>query len=232
MALAAWDPNAYQWIDFLERSGCGLWQVLPLGPTGYGDSPYQAFSAFAGNVYLISPTLLLADGLLADADLLDRPDFPPDHVEYGDVITWKLTILERAFASYQNSSLPELKSELAKFQASQAGWLEDFALFMAIKESQGGVSWDQWPKPLRNRDEKALNTFRRSNPDAIQRHIFRQFLFFRQWGSLHAYANQKGIRSSGIFLFSWLTTVPKFGLSPTCSIWISGQTHRGGRCAA
>ena len=204
-------PESYQWIDFLESSGCRLWQVLPLGPTGYGDSPYQAFSAFAGNVYLVSPTLLLADGLLTDADLLDRPDFPSDRVEYGDVISWKLTILERAFTNYQKSSSSELKSELAKFQASQAGWLEDYALFMAIKQSQNGVSWDQWPKPLRNRDEKALNTFRRSNPDAIQRHIFRQFLFFRQWGNLHAYANQKGVKIIG--------DIPIFVAYDSAEVW-------------
>src|SRR5512136_1895085 len=91
-------PRAHAWLDFLAETGCSLWQVLPLGPTGYGDSPYQCFSAFAGNPYLISPEELVKDGLLQPGDLWDKPDFPNQHVDYGRVISWKLTILDRAYA--------------------------------------------------------------------------------------------------------------------------------------
>lgn len=190
-------PEAYRWVNFLKQCGFRLWQVLPLSPTGYGDSPYQSFSAFAGNPYLISPALLLEDELLAPSDLRDRPEFPIDRVDYGPVIEWKLKVLERAFDRFQKSANPELRQELEEFKAREAGWLDDFAIFMAIKESQGMVSWDHWPKELRNRDAKALAAFRAENPQAIDRHIFRQFLFFRQWNKLHAYANDQGIQIIG-----------------------------------
>jgi 4-alpha-glucanotransferase len=186
-------PEAYHWVNFLKEAGVGLWQVLPLNPTGYGDSPYQSFSAFAGNPYLISPTLLLDDDLITGEDLADRPDFPGDQVAYGDVIGWKLTLLDRAYARFQQIDSKDLKQEFSHFQAREAHWLEDFALFMAIKESQGMVSWEQWPKPLRNRESQALTDFRREHPEAVQRHIFRQFLFFRQWENLHNYAAEQGI---------------------------------------
>jgi len=190
-------PEAYRWINFLKQCGCRLWQVLPLSPTGYGDSPYQSFSAFAGNPFLISPALLLEDDLLTAADLNDRPDFPSDRVDYGPVINWKLTLLDRAFARFQTGSFPELMKELRRFQAREVSWLDDFALFMAIKESQGMVAWDNWPMPLRMRDEQALLDFRQENPEAIERITFRQFLFFRQWEKLHKYANDQGIQIIG-----------------------------------
>jgi 4-alpha-glucanotransferase len=161
-------------VNFVKQSGCGLWQILPLGPTGYGDSPYQSFSAFAGNPYLVSPALLLEDDLLIGEDLADRPAFPDDTVDYGEVIQWKLTLLDRAFHRSKESPPAWLAEEMARFQSAEKFWLEDFALFMAIKESQRGVSWDSWPKPLRSRDPKALAAFRRENPEAVQRHIFRQ----------------------------------------------------------
>ncbi|HEX9018120.1 MAG TPA: 4-alpha-glucanotransferase [Anaerolineaceae bacterium] len=190
-------PEAYRWVNFLKRTGCGLWQVLPLSPTGYGDSPYQSFSAFAGNPYLISPTLLLDDDLLTAADLVDRPNLPAEQVDYGPVIQWKLKVLDRAFEHFKSEAPAELKQQLSQFQAGQASWLEDFALFMAIKESQGMISWEGWPMPLRTREAGALNKFRQENAEAIERTIFRQFLFYRQWENLHKYTNDQGIKIIG-----------------------------------
>jgi 4-alpha-glucanotransferase len=190
-------PEAYRWVNFLAESGCSLWQILPLGPTGYGDSPYQCFSAFAGNPYLVSPALLLEDGLLAASDLVDRPDFPPDRVDFGPVIQWKLTLLDRAYKRFKRSGSQKRKSALEDFETQNAGWLPDFALFMSIKESQGGQSWENWPAALRQREPSALRVFMESNQDAIQRHVFRQFLFFRQWQALREYAHQKGIQIIG-----------------------------------
>ncbi len=204
-------PEAYRWVNFLKQCHFGLWQVLPLGPTGYGDSPYQSFSAFAGNPYLVSPTLLLEDDLLTGEDLSDRPEFPAERVDYGDVIRWKLTLLERAFAHFQETGSAEIKAEMAEFQAREASWLEDYALFMAIKESQGMVSWENWPKLLRTRDPQALEAFRLENPQAIQRHIFRQFLFFRQWQALHEYTNQQGIQIIG--------DIPIFVAYDSADVW-------------
>lgn len=190
-------PEAYRWVHFLQETGCKFWQILPLGPTGFGDSPYQCFSAFAGNPYLVSPTLLLEEGLLTAQDLSDRPQFSPDSVDFGNVINWKLTILDRAFARFEESNNSKLAKEMEDFTADQTYWLNDFALFMAIKESLGGVAWSQWPAPLRHRAPKALQEFAETNAGSIQRHIFRQFLFFRQWSSLRGYANNAGIRIIG-----------------------------------
>jgi 4-alpha-glucanotransferase len=187
-------PQAYRWIDWLAETGCTLWQVLPLGPTGYGDSPYQCFSAFAGNPLLVSPELLRQDGLLTARDLDDRPEFPADRVDYGPVIQWKLQLLDRAFERYQADS-HAVQTQFETFQVQEYGWLADLALFMSIKEAQGGVAWENWPRPLRMRDPQALAEARQS--EAVQRHAFRQFLFFRQWTALREYAHAKGLRIIG-----------------------------------
>jgi len=190
-------PEAYRWVDFLAESGCSLWQVLPLGPTGYGDSPYQCFSALAGNPYLISPAMLLEEGLLTREDLSDRPEFPSERVEFGDVIPWKMTLLDRAFSHFNKSKSTRLKDEFVKFQEEQNSWLPDFALFMAIKASHDGVAWKDWPEPLRRRDPEALKEFAQNHSDAIRAQLFRQFIFFRQWQALKHYANEKGLSIIG-----------------------------------
>ena len=190
-------PRAYRWVDFLADAGFWMWQVLPLGPTGYGYSRYQCFSAFAGSPFLISPDFLLEEGLLTAGDLADKPDFPSDRVDFGPVIVWKLAILDRAFARFQMNAPPVLRSEFAAFQAGEASWLSDFALFMAIKEAQGGVSWDHWPQALRQRDPQTLQAARQTHERSVQRHAFRQFLFFRQWLALREYAHDRGIKIVG-----------------------------------
>jgi 4-alpha-glucanotransferase len=190
-------PEAYRWIEFLAGAECGLWQVLPLGPTGYGDSPYQCFSAFAGNPFLVSPALLMQDGLLKREDFASRPSFSDDEVDYGQVIPWKLALLDRAAGRFEKTADADLKKEFAAFQREQSDWLQDFALFMAIKESQGGVAWNQWPEPFRRRDKMAIDLFIQKNQPDIQRHILRQFFFFRQWQSLREYAHQQGIQIIG-----------------------------------
>jgi len=190
-------PEAYRWLDFLAECGCALWQILPLGPTGYGDSPYQSFSAFAGNPYLVSPALLMEEKLLTRADLADRPDFPQDSVDYGPVIEWKLTLLNRAFQRFVSAPHPLLEKEFKEFQQKHSYWLEDYALFMAIKQSQGDVAWKDWPAEFRKRDQATLDRFSREFADQITVHKFRQFLFFRQWNDLRAYAAEKKIEIIG-----------------------------------
>ena len=190
-------PEAYRWVNFLADSGCHLWEVLPLGPTGYGDSPYQCFSAFAGNPYLISPALLLEQGLINRGDLADRPDFPVDHVDYGEAIQWKLKILDRAYLRFNQTKHPALWVEFGLFKTAQSFWLQDFALFMAIKASYGGVSWENWPQPLRKRERKALESFMRNEAQEIERHMFRQFLFYHQWNELKKYVHTKDIKIIG-----------------------------------
>jgi len=190
-------PECYRWIDFLAESGCSLWQILPLGPTGYGDSPYQCFSAFAGNPYLVSPALLMGQNLLKREDFLDRPEFPSEHVDFGPAIAWKLTLLDRAYERFKKSRSEKLKLAYAAFCEEEKLWLQDFSLFMAIKEKLGGGSWGGWPKELRNRDTEALARFRLENPEEIEKHAFRQFLFFDQWKKIRDYAHIKEIQIIG-----------------------------------
>jgi 4-alpha-glucanotransferase len=190
-------PEIYRFIDFLAEAKCHLWQVLPLGPTGYGDSPYQCFSAYAGNPFLVSPALLLENDLLTRADLADRPDFPQDHVDFGPVITWKLTLLDRAYEHFTSVDNSRLTKAYNAFCKENNTWLDDFALFMAIKESQGGISWDNWPVELRTRDVKAISAFIKQNKTSVEKHKFRQFLFFDQWSKVISYAHSKDIRIIG-----------------------------------
>ena len=204
-------PEAFQWIDFLAETGCGIWQVLPLGPTGYGDSPYQCFSAFAGNPYLISPDLLLKEGLLYPDDLSDSPSFPDNQVDFGAVIPWKLSLLDRSYDRFLHSTSAELKANYEHFNASQKNWLDDFALFMALKETHGGAPWPSWENPLRDRQLPAIEETRQKLALLIERQKYRQFLFFQQWGSLKKYAKQKGIQIIG--------DIPIFVAHDSADVW-------------
>ncbi len=195
-------PQAYRFVDWLASTGCKLWQILPLGPTGYGDSPYQCFSAFAGNPYLISLDALVEDGLLTPNDLKDAPDFPASRVDFGWIIPWKLDLLRRAFSRFtqhatRNTQHESLHTEFASFCRENAFWLDDYALFMSLKEANGGGAWNEWDKAIRKRVKSALDKARRGQAENIERHSFLQFLFFRQWGRLRKYANGLGVRIIG-----------------------------------
>ncbi len=203
-------PQAYYWVDFLKVSGCSVWQVLPLGPTGFGDSPYQSFSAFAGNPYLVSSAILLDEGLLSPEDLGDRPHFPETEIDFGAAIQWKLTLLDRAYENYKKNPT-ELKDEFSQFRKQNSSWLSDYALFMAIKETENGHSWIEWPDTMRKRDRQTLKTFTKANADLIERHAFRQFLFFRQWLNLKKYANENGITIVG--------DIPIFVSMDSADVW-------------
>jgi 4-alpha-glucanotransferase len=204
-------PQAQSWLEFLSNSGCGLWQILPLGPTGYGDSPYQCFSAFAGNPYMISPEALVQDGLLSASDLDDLPEFSEDQVDFGQVISWKLSILDRAFSHFERSTSPTIRRDHAIFHDKHKDWLEDFALFMALKEAHGGASWTMWEPSLRERQPEALASARHKSGEAIRRQAFRQFIFFRQWDALHAHASQLGIKIIG--------DIPIFVAHDSSDVW-------------
>lgn len=203
--------QAMCWIDFLAEVGCGLWQVLPLGPTGYGDSPYQCFSAFAGNPYLISPEALLADDLLQPDDLTELLDNTPERIDYGEIIPWKLSLLDRAYDRFLQLDSAPLHTQLDKFRGSHSSWLDDFALFMALKEAHNGEPWSTWEKPLRSRNPQALAEACQKYTEAIQRHIFRQFIFYRQWSILHTYTANKGIDIIG--------DIPIFVAHDSADVW-------------
>lgn len=207
--------EARRWVDLLSESGTSLWQILPVGPTGYGDSPYQCFSAFAGNVNLVSPDLLAVDGLI---HLPSRPGFPDDHVEYGEVIPWKREILAAAFTGFESGrGDPGLRDEFERFCDTQ-NWLDDYALFMAIKAAHGGGSWQEWPDEFRLRETGAIGSFQRRHDAAISRIRFSQFLFFRQWDSLHRHATDKHVRIIG--------DVPIFVAGDSADVWASPERFR------
>ena len=189
-------PQAYRFVDWLASTNSKLWQILPLGPTGYGDSPYQCFSAFAGNPYLISPEVLMEDGLLTHEDLSDAPSFPASRADFGLLIPWKLTLLLKAFSRFP-AATKDFHDGFDYFCAQNASWLNDFALFMALKDSHGGKAWNTWEEPLRMREQSALDKARKELSDDIHRHSFYQYLFFRQWENLRKYANEKGLKIIG-----------------------------------
>jgi 4-alpha-glucanotransferase len=204
-------PQAFRWVDFLAGSGCTLWQMLPLGPTGFGDSPYQCFSAFAGNPYLISPQALVEDGLLWTDDLTDLPDFSPDVVDYGPVIDWKIRVLKRAFGHFQGRLGDDMRSDFIEFRRQNQEWLEDFALFMALKDAHDGAPWIAWEDTIRKRDPQALELIRIQLADDIDRHAFWQFIFFRQWQALREHANSKQITLIG--------DIPIFIAHDSADVW-------------
>ena len=190
-------PTAHRWLDWLAGSGCTYWQVLPLGPTGYGDSPYFCFSAFAGNPYLVSPELLVSDGLLDRTALAGRPEFPSDRVDFGRVIPWKLELLDRAHRRFQADPPGDCAARYRAFRRAHAGWLEDYALFIALKEAHGGGPWDDWPSPIRHRRPAALQRARTALAREAEDQAFRQFLFFDQWERLRARARRLGLQIMG-----------------------------------
>ncbi|MEW6403122.1 MAG: 4-alpha-glucanotransferase [Chloroflexota bacterium] len=203
-------PQAFRFVDWLASTGCKLWQVLPLGPTGYGDSPYQCFSAFAGNPYLISPDALLADGLLTPEDLSDKPAFSASRVNFGLLIAWKLNLLQKAFDRFRSARGP-LQKEVDYFRAEQAAWLDDYSLFMSLKEANGGGAWNGWPEALRLRKKTAMTKARKEMAESVMRHSFYQFLFFKQWNELRAHVHERGIQIIG--------DIPIFVAYDSADVW-------------
>ncbi|MCB9144053.1 MAG: 4-alpha-glucanotransferase [Anaerolineales bacterium] len=189
-------PEAHRFVDWLASTGSTIWQILPLGPTGYGDSPYQCFSAFAGNPYLISPENLVGDGLLTREDLNEMKDLPASKVDFGLFIPKKLDLLLKAFQRFKTNPEP-LREEFLNFCNENAHWLDDFALFMALKEANGGGAWNNWSADIRSRKKPALANARKELAEDIERYSFYQFLFYRQWNALRKYANEKGIQIMG-----------------------------------
>ena len=188
--------DAYKFLDFLKDAGQTLWQVFPLGPTGYGDSPYQCFSAFAGNPLLISPDKLKEEGFLSDEEIVIPPHSDPKRVDYGPVIEYKKAILIKAYNNFKNNS-NGLGDEFEKFCSTHKEWLDDFALFMASKDYHQGAVWSSWDKGLVLREPEALNEWRNKLSNEIKYHQFVQFIFFRQWKALRNYANENGIKIIG-----------------------------------
>jgi 4-alpha-glucanotransferase len=209
---------AYRFADFLIAGGQGLWQVLPLGPTGYGDSPYACYSAFAGNPLLISPEKLFAEGWLTQDELDTVPGLPVDTVDFGRAHEVKDQLLAKAFARYQRTTDTEFRSAFETFSEQNSSWLNDYALFRALKSAHGGAPWHEWQQSLVRREPTALNRVRAELHEQIEAHKFYQFLFFKQWFELKAFCNERGV--------SLIGDVPIFVAQDSADVWTNPEQFK------
>ncbi|WP_445174935.1 4-alpha-glucanotransferase [Microcoleus sp.] len=189
--------EAYRFIDFLVESDQQYWQVLPLGPTGYGNSPYSCYSAMAGNPLLINPELLRDKQLLADEDFANLPEFPLDYVDFERAIALKVPLLKKACENFKDKASAVQQKEFSAFCESKENWLEDYALFMALKDNFGGVSWNNWEPEIARREPESLEKWRQQLNTEIYYYKYVQFEFFRQWTELKRYANLRDIKIIG-----------------------------------
>lgn len=189
--------EARAFVDFLQSAGQKIWQVLPMNPTGYGDSPYQSFSAFAGNPLLISMEELRGQGYLAEPELANPPLFPDDTVDFERVIPYRFGLLRKAAQRFFSAPSGDDRELYDHFCRSNASWLDDFALFMAAKEKHNLVSWTEWDPALARRDPQSMQSWRERLRDEIDAQRYWQFEFNRQWCALQAYCHARGVRIMG-----------------------------------
>ena len=190
--IGCFSKEAYKFVDKMKKAGQSYWQILPLGPTGYGDSPYQSFSTFAGNPYFIDLKTLIKEGLLTkkECKACDFGD-KADEIDYEKIYRSRFKVLKKAYDRFEKNE------EYNSFVNENSYWLEDYALYMAIKDRNGGVSWKEWEAPLRDRDEAALSKAGEELAEEIDFYRFQQYEFDKQWKKLHAYANGQGVKIIG-----------------------------------
>ncbi|MDQ3512942.1 MAG: 4-alpha-glucanotransferase [Chloroflexota bacterium] len=204
-------PAAFRFVDWLSRGSQRRWQVMPLGPTGFGDSPYASPSAFAGNPLLISLGWLAGDGLLDESDLREAPEFPEYEVEFERVQRYKYPLLRRAFDRFRSGAAADQRPAFDAFRLAESAWLDDYALFVAVKQAHGGVAWTDWEEPIRRHDPKALAEWRERLADEVRYQQFEQFQFRRQWTELKRYANEHDVRIIG--------DIPIFAAHDSADVW-------------
>ena len=190
--------EAYKFVDFLKKSNQKLWQIFPLGPTGYGDSPYQCFSSFAGNPYLIDFDLLIEQNLLTEEDLKDvNFGGNEEYIDYGAIYNQKYPLLRKAYENFKANGNKELKEKLETFKTENSSWLDDYSLYISLKNHFNGLPWNEWEDDIRTRKEAAINKYKAELANEIEYHNFIQFLFFTQWNNVKKYANDNGIKIIG-----------------------------------
>ncbi|MFO7918373.1 MAG: 4-alpha-glucanotransferase [Anaerolineae bacterium] len=204
-----------QFIDFLWDAKQSLWQILPLGPTGYGDSPYQSFSAFAGNPLLIDLEQLVQEGLLDAGDVIPSFSFRSDEVLYGEVIEFKDRVLRRSYQTFLQTDPTSLESAWEVFQKENDYWLEDFCLFMALKRHFDGDVWTDWDRDIALRERRALTYWRERLDNEVNYQEYLQFLFDKQWQQVKEYAHERDIEIIG--------DVPIFVGHDSADVW----SHQG-----
>ena len=204
---------AYEFIDFLKAAGQKYWQLLPMGPTSYGDSPYASFSTFAGNPYFIDLDMLVEEGLLKKTDLKGiRWSVKKDRVDYGLIFQSRFKVLRKAWQNGRET----LAEEIVAFRRENAGWLEDYALFMAVKGKFNLAGWTQWPdEDIRLHKPEAVEKYGRELKEEVDFYVFMQFLFFRQWEALRAYAKEAGVQFIG--------DIPIYVAMDSADVWSAPQ---------
>lgn len=192
--IGCFSESAYQFIDQLKAAGQHYWQILPLGPTSFGDSPYQSFSTYAGNPYFISLEALVSEGVLTKEEC-DAADFgsDPERVDYGKLYAARFPLLRKAYERSDISKNPEFLS----FMEENGGWVRDYAIFMAVKDFFGGASWDKWPEDIRKRWGYSMDYYQRELYYEIEFYEYIQYTFSKQWKKLKSYANENGIQIIG-----------------------------------
>ncbi|WP_282928709.1 4-alpha-glucanotransferase [Anaerococcus sp. Marseille-Q7828] len=210
--IGTFGKEAYNVVDFISDASIRYWQILPLGQTSYGDSPYQSFSSFAGNPYFVDLDMLIEDGLL-EKEYLESLNFGDNdrYVDYAIQYNLRYRILEKA---YENSK-GKLDKEIKKFRKEEAFWIEDYALFMAIKRDSLDISWIEWDEKLRDRDKIALKEFKEKHQEDIDFYIFIQYEFFKQWNELKQYANRRNIQIIG--------DLPIYVAYDSCDAWVNSD---------
>jgi 4-alpha-glucanotransferase len=213
--LGDFGPEAYRFVDFLHSAGQKLWQVLPLNPTGYADSPFQCFSASAGNPLLISVDRLADQGILSSSDLRNAPNFPLGTVDYGAVGRFKMPLLQKAAANFFASASLENRRGFEEFAQANSAWLDDFALFMAVKEAHNLAAWSEWPADIGARQSEAMRRWAEKQTSSINAHKFFQYEFYKQWQELRAYGRERNIRIIG--------DVPIYVAHDSADVWSNRQ---------
>jgi 4-alpha-glucanotransferase len=199
---------AHAWVDWLADAEQTLWQILPLVPVDEGGSPYNGFSALAGNPLVVSLDPLVEDGLLSGRPT-DR--FPTEHVDFPAVIRWKEEALRAASTAFREGAAPHLRDDFASFRRSHADWLEDYALFRSVRQEMGGAPWIEWERPIRLREAAAVELWRKRLREPIEDEVFSQFVFDRQWAALRRHAHSRGIRVVG--------DIPIFVAYDSADVW-------------
>lgn len=192
--IGSFSKEAYAFVDMLHETGQSLWQILPIGPTGYGDSPYQSFSTYAGNPYFIDLETLIQEGLLTEEEC-DGYDWGSDNetIEYDKIYASRFEVLKKAYRRYSVDN----DIEFRKFYEKNLFWIRDYALFMAVKDSKNGACWSDWEEDIRMRQAEAVAKYEEKLSDDIQFYVFVQYIFQKQWLALRAYANEKNVQIIG-----------------------------------
>lgn len=211
-------PAAYRFVDWLAGAEQEFWQLLPLVPVGAGGSPYDGLSAFAGNPLLLSPDLLVEEGWLDPADVAEGEERETDRVDVVRATRFKERVVRRAFAAFGQGRGPALASEWDAFRREHVDWLDDYALFAALREHHGGASWSEWPHDVRTREPGAVERWRDRLAEPIERHAFGQWLFDRQWGALREAAHRRGVRIIG--------DIPIFVAYDSADVWANQELFR------